>query len=280
MKFLRLMLGFVLMMGLFVLVGCNETEETADVAVAEVSATVDATAVAATQEVIVEATAEAMIARQTEVVEMMTYLSDDDPFLGPEDAAVTIVEFSDFLCPYCGEFQVNTLPLILENYGDVVKYVHRDYLLMDDASLTALMGANCAGEQGLYWEMSDMMYAVYEDFDVDAMHGSGPPAEGEDAGDDGEKGGGPDQLHSMFSEDVIMGYAETLGLDMTQFTSCMDEGRTEDEIQADFEAAQKMGIWSIPVYVVNGYYVAGYREYEDWVPILDQALTEANYTAN
>ena len=264
MKFFRWTLGLMLMLGMFVLVGCNGTDEAANVEM-------NATEVAATQVVEAEATVEGMLARQTEVVSMMAQLADDDPFLGAADATVTIVEFSDFLCPYCGQFQLNTLPLLLENYGDVVKYVHRDYLLMGDASLTALMGAGCAGEQGAYWEMSDLLYGVYADFDMDAIHQDAPS---------GEKNDGPEQIKKMFSEDVILAYAEDLGLDMAQFESCMEEGRTEDEIKADFDAAKRMGIWSIPVYVVNGYYVAGYRDYVDWVSILEQALAEANYTAN
>ena len=91
-------------------------------------------------------------------------------------------------------------------------------------------------EQGAYWEMSDLLYGVYADFDMDAIHQDAPS---------GEKNDGPEQIKKMFSEDVILAYAEDLGLDMAQFESCMEEGRTEDEIKADFDAAKRMGIWSI-----------------------------------
>jgi len=83
-------------------------------------------------------------------------LLDDDPVKGNPDATITIVEFSDFQCPFCQRFHQTTLPLILENYVDTgkVKFVYRDYPIQNlhpNGAISTALAAECADEQGKFW---------------------------------------------------------------------------------------------------------------------------------
>lgn len=78
---------------------------------------------------------------------------------GSQDAKVTIVEFSDFQCPYCGRYITETYPQILQNYGDKIRYLFHDYPLpFHNNAQKAAEAARCAGDQGKYWEMHDLLF--------------------------------------------------------------------------------------------------------------------------
>ncbi|MBN1311018.1 MAG: DsbA family protein [Anaerolineae bacterium] len=195
----------------------------------------------------------------------MDALADDDPYLGPADAPVVIVEFSDYLCPYCGKFYWETLPQILETYPEQVKFVHRDFILMGNDSYQALMAAGCAYDQDKYWEMNDQLFSVYQDMDIDSIDHSKPPDRR-----------GPHPFHDSFSEEKLVAYAQTVGLDMEAFNTCLAEEQTGAEVTSDHEAAQDLGIGSIPVYIVNGQTVMGYLPFEEFQPYIERALAEAH----
>ncbi|MDZ4216981.1 MAG: thioredoxin domain-containing protein, partial [Candidatus Gracilibacteria bacterium] len=87
-------------------------------------------------------------------------LVDDDPFMGDDDAPVTIIEWTDYQCPFCGRHSTQTLPSIKKEYIDTgkVKYVLRDLALsFHPNALPGAKAANCAGEQEKYWEMHDLI---------------------------------------------------------------------------------------------------------------------------
>jgi protein-disulfide isomerase len=193
----------------------------------------------------------------------MAMLVDDDPYLGPEDAPVVIVEFSDYVCPYCGKFYLETLPQILETYPDQVKFVHRDYLLMGDASYPALIAAGCALEQDKYWEMNDLLFSIYEGLELSQMDHSKPP-----------EGRGSNPFQDKYSDEQLTEYAQAIGLDMDAFQNCVAEERPVDEITRDFKTAKDLGIWSIPVYIIKKQVIVGYRPFEEFQPYIEQALTE------
>ena len=87
-------------------------------------------------------------------------LEDDDPFLGNPEAPVTIVEFGDFQCPFCGKFFRESEPQIIERYVKTgkAKLVYRDYAFLGPESEDAAVAAGCAGEQGKFWEFHDYLY--------------------------------------------------------------------------------------------------------------------------
>jgi Thioredoxin len=74
--------------------------------------------------------------------------ADDDPYLGPAGAAVTIVEFSDFNCPYCRQFEQTTFPELMRAYPDKIRFVYRDFPVTSQESYYAAQAAECAGDQG------------------------------------------------------------------------------------------------------------------------------------
>jgi protein-disulfide isomerase len=86
--------------------------------------------------------------------------AEDDPSVGPEDAPVTIIEFADYQCPYCERFYTQTFPQIIQNYGDRVRFVFRDFPLtsMHEYALKAAEASECADEQGKFWEYHDLLF--------------------------------------------------------------------------------------------------------------------------
>jgi protein-disulfide isomerase len=140
--------------------------------------------------------------------------------LGHADAPVTIIEFSDYECPYCARYALQTFPELRRNYIDTgkIRYASRDLpLKFHRFAIPAAVAARCAGEQGRYWEYR----------------------------------------HALFSEQSRLGaapYAELAqaqGLDMTRFESCRTDGRAAAAVRADAELAQSQGITSTPTFVVG-----------------------------
>jgi len=167
---------------------------------------------------------------------------DDDPILGPEDAAITIIEFSDYECPYCRRWHQEVLPLLIEEYPDEVRFVYRDFPLtsIHSNAVPAAIAANCAGEQEAeaYWEYNQLLFSM----DL----GLGPEA--------------------------YMGYAEELDLDTDAFTECLESDRHEEEVLADFEYASQLGIRSTPTFFINGIALVGAQPYEVFKQVIDQEL--------
>ena len=165
---------------------------------------------------------------------------DDDPILGPEDASITIIEFSDFECPYCRRWHQEVLPQLIEDYPDQVRLVYRDFPLtsIHANAVPAAVAANCAAEQDGYWEFNELLF-------------------------NSEQG---------LSSDAYQQYAEEIGLDMESFTECLDSNRYEDEVLADFEFASQLGIRSTPTFFINGIALVGAQPYEVFKQVIDQEL--------
>ena len=154
-------------------------------------------------------------------------LADDDPYLGSENAPVTIVEFSDGQCPFCRRHYTQTLPQIITDYVDTgkVKYVYRDFpLSFHPAAQPAAEAGECADEQGKFWEMHDKL------FDEQNKQGQGT---------------------IQFSVDDIKTWAAEIGLDTQSFNSCLDSGKYRSEVQADFAAGQSAGVLGTPTFFIG-----------------------------
>lgn len=165
---------------------------------------------------------------------------DDDPILGPEDAKITIIEFSDYECPYCRRWHQEVFPQIQEKYGDQVRFVYRDFPLysIHPNAGPAAEAANCAGEQDAYWEFNHLVYAATE------------------------------ELSSSLYEQ----FAEEIGLNMESFKICVTEQRYKSEVDADYEYASQLGVRSTPTFFINGLAVVGAQPFEVFERIIDMEL--------
>lgn len=160
---------------------------------------------------------------------------DDDSIKGDVNAPVTIIEFSDYECPFCGRHYTQTLPQIVENYVDSgkVRIVFRDFPLnFHPNAQKAGEAAECAGEQGKYWEMHDKLF---------------------------------DNQNSL-GEDDLKRYASEIGLNTATFNACLDNGDMAQEVIKDLEDGQAAGVSGTPANFINGKLVSGacpYSAFED-----------------
>lgn len=170
-------------------------------------------------------------------------LSDDDAVKGSEDAPVTIVEFSDYECPFCARFATQTLPAIDEQYIKTgkAKLIFRDFPLGFHANAQkAGEAAECAGEQGKYYEMHDKLFA------------------------EGVAGG-----VASFKQ-----YAKELGLDEAKFNECLDSGKMASEVQKDLRDGEAAGVEGTPAFFINGKLVSGAQPFEVFKSIIEEELAK------
>ncbi|WP_299025757.1 thioredoxin domain-containing protein [uncultured Thermanaerothrix sp.] len=165
---------------------------------------------------------------------------DDDPALGPANAPITIIEFSDFQCPYCQRWHVQVWPKIQAAYGDKVRLVYRDFPLysIHPEAAPAAEAANCANEQGKFWEFHDLLF----------------------------RGG------LSLGREAYLAYAERLGLKMDQFTTCLDERRYQAEVEGDYAYAVDLGINSTPTFFINGIALLGAQPFEVFQRVIELEL--------
>lgn len=169
--------------------------------------------------------------------------ADDDPFLGDVDASVTIIEFSDFECPFCAKYIAETYPKIKENYIDTgkVKYVFRDFPLGFHANaMPAAVAANCVLEQ----EGNETYFAFHDKLFENQQN---------------------------LTESAFKKYAKELGLDEAGFAACLEAGDTA-EIEADMEDGAKVGVSGTPGFFINGWQIKGAYPYEHFEQLIEQEL--------
>jgi protein-disulfide isomerase len=175
----------------------------------------------------------------TTVIQRVSVSTDGDPSIGPEDAPVTIVEFSDYQCPYCKVWYDQTYDQLMANYPGKIRFVYRDLPLpMHSEAIPAAEAADCAGEQGAYWKYHDALF-------------SGQYTLGRTAYEQ---------------------YAADLGLDTTAFTACLDDHRYQAEIKANAADAARLGLTGTPSFVINGRILIGALPFEDFKAIIDEEL--------
>jgi protein-disulfide isomerase len=160
------------------------------------------------------------------------------PIRGPKDAIVTIVEFSDFQCPFCSRSNV-TMKQVMERYPTQVRWVFRDFPLpIHNDAEKAAVAARCAAEQGKFWEMHDVLFQNQSDLSVGAL----------------------------------ARYGTQIGLDASRYTSCQSVAKHMDAIQADLKAGTEFGVTGTPAFFINGRFVNGARPIDSFSEIIDEEL--------
>ena len=159
-----------------------------------------------------------------------------DYSFGTTTPKVTVIEFSDFACPYCSQ----TYTAVREmgaKYKNSVKIIFKDFPL-HDTSLDLAMAARCAGEQGFFWSMYDKLFS----------------------------------LQGQFATSSLPDLAVSVGADKTKFTACLTSQKYLINIKADYIDGQSLGIDGTPTFFFNGYKMAGTLTADQFERIIEQFL--------
>jgi protein-disulfide isomerase len=163
-----------------------------------------------------------------------------NPSIGPENAPITLIEFSDYQCPYCESWYQEVYSRLLTDYKGKIRFVYRDFPLssIHPEAQPAAEAANCAGEQNAYWQYHDALF--------------------------GRKNGLGAAAYTQ--------YASDLGLNVEQFKTCVSEHRYKSEVEADFNFASSLGVSSTPTFFLNGMVIVGAQPYEVFKQVIDKEL--------
>ncbi len=162
------------------------------------------------------------------------------PTKGPANAPVTIVEFSDFQCPFCIQAE-KTVDDVLAAYPGKIKLVYRDFPLpMHPLAPKAAEASHCADSQGKYWEMHDKLFANQQKLEVSDLKG----------------------------------YARELGLEGAKFDKCLDSGEKAKVVDAHKKAGEEAGVSGTPAFFINGRPLSGAQPLESFKQIVDQELAK------
>jgi protein-disulfide isomerase len=157
---------------------------------------------------------------------------------GPENAPVTIVEFSDFQCPYCSRAN-ESVAQVMKAYPNQVRLVFRHFPLeFHQNAPKAAEAALCAQDQGKFWEMHDTLFANQKALEVPALKG----------------------------------YAKQLGLDTAKFDKCLDSGEKASIVATDMADGKKVGVNGTPAFFINGILLSGAQPFEEFKRVIDAEL--------
>ena len=163
------------------------------------------------------------------------------PFKGTDDAAVVILEYSEYECPFCSRV-LPTLDQLHEEYAGQIKHIFINYPLpFHNNAQKASEAAECAADQGKFWEMHDMLFANPASLDVAS----------------------------------IKGYAQAIGLNTETFNQCLDSGAKSALVSEHLSAGAAAGVSGTPTYIINGKMVVGAQPIEVFRTAIDAALAEA-----
>lgn len=173
----------------------------------------------------------------------------DRPFRGPADAAVTVVEFSDYQCPYCSRAYQTVDQRLVEEYGQRIKFVFKHLPLesLHPWARKASVAAACAyvQQQEAFWNLHALLFRDQKQITQDNLRNK------------------------------IEAYAGELGLDVPAMLDCYDTDATKSVVEADLAEAMSLGISSTPTYLINGAVVQGVVAFEEMRSYIDFALEEA-----
>ncbi|MBM4426043.1 MAG: DsbA family protein [Chloroflexi bacterium] len=161
------------------------------------------------------------------------------PSFGPDDAPITIVEFSDFQCPFCRRFHEQTYQALLDAYPGQIRFVYRNLPLtsIHPDAMPAAVASLCANDQNVYWDFHEKLFSS-----------------------------------DAFGRDVYVQYATDLGIDVEEFTACLDSGKHDDFIDQDMQYAFSIGVQSTPTFFINGLALVGAQPLPNFQQLIDQEL--------
>lgn len=182
------------------------------------------------------------------VGEKVDVSTDDDAIIGNGKAKVTVVEFSDFQCPFCRSFWSGAYQQIKKEYIDTgkIKFVFRDYpLSFHPAAQVSAEAAECAHEQGKFWEMHDKI------FQEQAKQGTGT---------------------ATYGAVELKKWASQIGLDSAKFNQCLDSRKYKSEVEKDVADGSAYGVSGTPTLFVNGQIMVGAQPFSAFKSIIDEEL--------
>jgi len=181
------------------------------------------------------------------------------PSLGPEDAPIVIVEFSDYQCPFCARWHAQEYQRLLETYPGQIRFVYRNFpLSFHPNAFPAAEAALCAGDQDAYWQYHDVL------FDNQPVLN--------------------DQVGTVLQQETYSQYAADLGLDVAVFKECMTSHKYQQFIQDDLAYANSLpadtngeaAVGATPTFFINGIRLVGAYPLESFRPIIDAELEKAS----
>jgi len=172
---------------------------------------------------------------------------DRDRLRGNPDAPITVVEFSDFQCPYCRQVHP-VLNQLLARYGNQVRLAYRDFPLnqIHSQAQAAAEASRCAGEQRRYWDYHDRLFANEAQLDAASL----------------------------------VEYAHTLKLDRRKFAQCLASGKFKAAIEQDVKEGTQAGVVATPTFFINGIYLSGAQPLETFSRVIDEELARARPTVS
>ncbi len=177
---------------------------------------------------------------QEDIIDTSDMIYDHSPVLGQADAPVTILAFEDFECPYCRE-SYPILKAIEQKYGSAIRLIfkHSPLVSIHSEALLAHVAAECANNQGKFWDYYDLLYTAQK-----------------------------------LDKDSLLGYAESLSIDNSQFQQCLETGATLDIVNQDLNDAGKIGLKGTPTFIVNGKLYEGTLSEQQWSDLILQELKQ------
>jgi len=180
--------------------------------------------------------------------------ADNDPIIGNPDAPIIIIEFSDFQCPFCARFHIQTLPTIMEEYIEkgTVKLVFRDFPIQSihPNAVPASVAAECANEQGKFKQMHDILFEKQNEWS---------------------------NLETVYAIELFNQYSEQINLEQEQFSSCLSTAKYVKEIQNDLNDGRTYGVTGTPGFFIGNQEMGfvelkGAQPFESFKKVIDRQL--------
>jgi protein-disulfide isomerase len=162
------------------------------------------------------------------------------PSLGPDNAKIVIVEFSDFQCPYCRRFHDDTYQALLDAYPNQIRFVYRNLPLpptMHPDAMSAAVASLCANDQNAYWDYHEKLFSS-----------------------------------QTLGEETYIQYAADLSLNVEEFTACLSSGKHDDFIKQDMAFSSNLGVQSTPSFFINGLFIEGAQPLSSFTQLIDKEL--------